>query len=89
MDIVARELGLYNAAPCYAVDDLTQLPKTEGSFYLLIRAAQLKELSRRFEQVGQGQWVVHKTGTFPRFLRLAKGTEPLEDIRIVQVDGAS
>ena len=38
------------------------------------------------EQVAQGNWVVHKTGTFPRFLRLAKGTEPLEDIRIVLVD---
>ncbi len=88
MDIVARELGLYNRAPCYALEDLTQLPRTEGGFYLLIRAAQLSELSRSFEQVGQGQWVVHKTGTFPRFLRLAKGTEPLEDIRIVQVEGA-
>jgi hypothetical protein len=39
--------------------------------------------------VGQGQWVVHKTGTFPRFLRLARGEEPLEDIRIVQVDAGS
>jgi hypothetical protein len=32
--------------------------------------------------------VVHKTGTFPRFLRLAKGMEALEDIRIVQIDAA-
>jgi 4-amino-4-deoxy-L-arabinose transferase-like glycosyltransferase len=88
MDIVARELGLYNRAPCYAVDDLTQLPKTEGRFYLLIRAVQLGELSRHFEQIGLGKWVVHKTGTFPRFLRLAKGMEALEDIRIVQIDAA-
>lgn len=87
MDIVARELSLYHRAPCFALDDLAQLPRTEGKVYLLIRAAQLNELSRRFEQIGQGQWVVHKTGTFPRFLRLAQGVEPLEDIRIVQVDG--
>jgi 4-amino-4-deoxy-L-arabinose transferase-like glycosyltransferase len=90
MDIVARELGLYNRSPCYAVDDAAQLPAS-GRYFLLISAPQLAELGGRlgsFEQVGQGEWVVHKTGTFPRFLRLAKGTEPLEDIRILQVEGA-
>lgn len=89
MDIVARELGLYNRSPCYAVDDPAQLPAS-GRYFLLIGARQLAELGGQlgsFEQVGQGDWVVHKTGTFPRFLRLAKGTEPLEDIRILQVEG--
>ncbi|ADE10584.1 ArnT family glycosyltransferase [Sideroxydans lithotrophicus] len=89
MDIVARELGLYDSSPCYAVDDPGQLPKT-GRFYFLVRQSQLEQLRAhlgRFEQMGQGEWVVHKTGTFPRFLRLAKGTEPLEDIRILQVEG--
>ena len=89
MDIVARELGLYNRSPCYAVDDAAQLPKT-GRYYLLVTGEQLAQMSGRLghiEQVAQGRWVIHKTGTFPRFLRLAKGTEPLEDIRIVQVDG--
>lgn len=89
MDIVARELGLYDPSPSYAVDDLSQLPRT-GRYYLLVRQAQLEQIRQRlgsFEQVGQGEWVIHKTGTFPRFLRLAKGTEPLEDIRILQVDG--
>jgi 4-amino-4-deoxy-L-arabinose transferase-like glycosyltransferase len=88
MDIVARELGLYNHAPCYAVDDAAQLPQT-GRYYLLVTAEQLGQLKDRLshvEQVAQGKWVVHKTGTFPRFLRLVKGTEPLEDIRIVQVE---
>jgi 4-amino-4-deoxy-L-arabinose transferase-like glycosyltransferase len=88
MDIVARELGLYNRSPCYAVDDAAQLPTT-GRYFLLVSAGQLAQLSGRLphvEAVAQGQWVVHKTGTFPRFLRLAKGTEPLEDIRIVQVE---
>ena len=89
MDIVARELGLYNRSPCYAVDDAAQLPKS-GRYYLLVTGEQLAQMSGRLghiEQVEQGRWVIHKTGTFPRFLRLAKGTEPLEDIRIVQVDG--
>jgi 4-amino-4-deoxy-L-arabinose transferase-like glycosyltransferase len=89
MDIVARELGLYNSAPCYAIDDAAQLPAS-GRYYLLVREEQLPQLGERLgraEQVGQGRWVVHKTGTFPRFLRLAKGTEPLEDIRILQVKG--
>ena len=90
MDIVGRELGLYNSSPCYAVDDPAQLP-VSGRYYLLVNGEQLAQLGERLghvEQVAQGQWVVHKTGTFPRFLRLAKGTEPLEDIRIVQVEGA-
>jgi 4-amino-4-deoxy-L-arabinose transferase-like glycosyltransferase len=89
MDIVARELGLYNHSPCYAVDDVAQLPQS-GRYYLLVSGEQLAQLGGRLghvEQVAQGQWVVHKTGTFPRFLRLAKGTEPLEDIRILQVEG--
>lgn len=86
MDIVARELGLYSRSPSYAVDDLAQLPAS-GRYYLLVRESRLAQLHLgRAEQVGQGNWVVHKTGTFPRFLRLAKGTEPLEDIRIMQVD---
>ncbi len=89
MDIVARELGLYNRSPCYAVDDASQLP-AKGRYFLLVSGEQLVQLSGhlgRVEPVAQGRWVVHKTGTFPRFLRLAKGTEPLEDIRIVQVEG--
>jgi 4-amino-4-deoxy-L-arabinose transferase-like glycosyltransferase len=90
MDIVARELGLYNRSPCFAVDDAAQLPQA-GRYYLLVTGEQLAQMSGRLghvEQVAQGRWVIHKTGTFPRFLRLAKGTEPLEDIRIVLVDGA-
>lgn len=89
MDIVARELGLYNRSPCFAVDDAAQLPRT-GRYYLLVTGEKLAQMSGRLghaEQVARGQWVVHKTGTSPRFLRLAKGTEPLEDIRILQVDG--
>ena len=87
-DVTARELGLYNPSRCYAVDDPAQLPAT-GRYFLVVRGEQLAQLRQRLgrtEQVGQGGWVVHKTGTFPRFLRLAKGTEPLEDIRIVQVE---
>jgi hypothetical protein len=90
MDMVARELGLYSRSPCYAVADPAQLPTTGVRYYLLVRAGQLAQLSERLgrvEQLAQGWWVVHKTGTFPRLLRLAKGTEPLEDIRIVQVEG--
>lgn len=90
MDIVARELGLYSRSPCYAVDDPAQLPATGGRYFLVIRAGQLAQMKEKLgvvEQVAQGRWVVHKTGTLPRLLRLAKGTEPLEDISIVQVKG--
>ncbi|OIR16693.1 undecaprenyl phosphate-alpha-4-amino-4-deoxy-L-arabinose arabinosyl transferase [mine drainage metagenome] len=91
MDIVARELGLYSRLPCYAVDDAAQLPQA-GRYYLLVGADDMAQLAGRLgniAQVAQGRWVVHKTGTFPRFLRLARGVEPLEDIRIVQVVGAN
>ncbi len=91
MDIVARELGLYNRSPCYAADAPSQLPAKGESYYLLVRETQLAELSGQIgpsKTVGGGNWVVHKTGTFPRLLRLAKGTEPLEDILIVEVKPA-
>ncbi len=89
MDIVARELGLYRSAPAYAVDNVAQLP-ARGSYFLLIEAGQMGAVGPlRAEQVGQGNWVVHKTGTFPRWLRLAKGAEPLQDVRILQVEGAN
>ncbi|MFA5371837.1 MAG: glycosyltransferase family 39 protein [Sideroxydans sp.] len=87
MDIVARELGLYQLSSAYAVETLSQLPQ-HGSYFLLVSAEQLAEVAPHLastEQVGQGNWVVHKTGTFPRLLRLAKGAEPLQDIRILQI----
>jgi len=90
MDLVARELGLYRRSPSYAVDDPSQLPAAGIRYYLLVREEQLAQLSGRLgrvEQMAQGWWVVHKTGAFPRLLRLAKGAEQLEDIRIVQVEG--
>lgn len=86
--IVSRELALYNASPCYAVGDVADLPSKGESYYLLVRAAQLDELGMnlgKVEQVAQGDWVVHKTGTLPRMLKLAKGDELLEDIRIMRV----
>jgi hypothetical protein len=90
MDIVARELGLYRSVLGYDVDDVAQLPK-RGRFYLLVEAGQLdnvRSLLGSFAQLAQGRWVIHKTGTFPRFLRLAKGTEPLQDICVLVVEGA-
>ena len=89
MDIVARELGLYRSAPAYAVDNMAQLP-AQGGYFLLLEAERMGAVGPlRAEHVGQGNWAVHKTGTFPRWLRLAKGTEPLQDIRILQVGGAN
>lgn len=86
--IVSRELALYNASPCYAVGEVASLPIKGESYYLLIRAEQLDELGAslgKVEQVAQGDWVVHKTGTLPRLLKLAKGDDLLEDIRLVRV----
>ncbi len=87
-EIVSRELALYNASPCYAVAEAASLPRKGESYYLLVRASQLDELRTNLgmvEQIAQGDWVVHKTGTLPHMLELAKGARLLEDIRLVRV----
>ncbi|TNC93673.1 MAG: glycosyl transferase family 39, partial [Gallionellaceae bacterium] len=68
--------------------EVANLPTQGGAYYLLVRAAQLDSIGANLgnvEQIAQGDWVVHKTGTLPRLLKLAKGDELLEDIRIVRV----
>jgi len=89
MDLVARELGLYNPAPTFSVSEPARLPAAGQPYYLVIRAAQLAQvdpLPGRVEPVAQGRWVVDKTGLLPRMLRLARGTETPEDIRILRID---
>ena len=87
MPMVARELSLYSRAACHEADDAAQLPAAGSRYFLVARAeqyAQLKAQLGQVEEINEGHWVVHKTGTFPRLLRLAKGEEPLETISIVQ-----
>lgn len=89
--IVSRELALYNTSPCFAVSEVANLPRTGESYYLLVRAAQLDALGAspgKVEQIAQGDWVVHKTGTLPRLLKLARGEGLLEDIRLMRVTPA-
>lgn len=88
MPLVARELALYNPAPCQLAQSSTDLPPAGEPYYLVIRAAELSQLSdplARAEPVAQGHWALEKTGLLPRMLRLAKGTEALEDIRVLRV----
>ncbi|MEY4266254.1 MAG: hypothetical protein RIS90_789 [Pseudomonadota bacterium] len=90
MGLVARELGLYLEAPCVAVTDAAQLPKAGAPYYLLVRAAQLDQLGEfALTPVAQGRWAVDKTGLLPRMLQLARGSEGLEDIRLLRVIPAS
>ncbi len=90
MPMVARELSLYSRAAIHDADDAAQLP-APGSRYFLVAGdeelARLKTQLGRVDEIGEGHWAVHKTGTFPRLLRLAKGLEPLESIEIAQVGG--
>ncbi|GAB4123547.1 MAG: hypothetical protein Fur0040_04930 [Sideroxydans sp.] len=88
MDLVHRELALYHAQPVATIA-AADLPPS--AHYLLVRAEDVTTLTtgRAFSEVAQGRWVVHKTGTLPRLLRLARGQEPLEDIRILKIEGAS
>ncbi|MDD2700374.1 MAG: glycosyltransferase family 39 protein [Sideroxydans sp.] len=88
MGIVSRELGLYNTSPVFPAVGPEQLPAS-GKYYLLVSAKDMAAIASklgRYEQIAQGDWVVHKTGTFPRFLKLARGEGPLEDIRILAVN---
>ena len=88
MELVARELGLYNPAPTLSVSEQPRLPSVGQPYYLVVRAAQLGQigdLPGQVEPVAQGRWVVDKTGLLPRMLLLARGTEPPEDIRILRV----
>ena len=90
MPMVARELSLYSRAPSQGVDVLEQLPAPGGRYFLVARTEQLERLKGqlgRVDEISEGHWAVHKTGTFPRLLRLAKGLEPLESIEIAQVGG--
>jgi hypothetical protein len=90
MPMVARELSLYSHSACHEVEAAAQLPAAGSRYFLVARAeqyARLKAQLGRVDEIAEGRWAVHKTGTFPRLLRLAKGLEPLEAITIVQVGG--
>jgi hypothetical protein len=87
MPEVARELALYSKAPCYAIETVEPLMANNGNYYLLVRhdhAQQLHFESPRFRQLANREMVVHKTGTFNKLLKLAKGTGPLESIDFLQ-----
>ncbi len=91
MALEAQEFGLYTGRPSYSVGAWSELP-AKGSYWLIVRAAQLPELQAHvpgMAEVAAGNWVVHKTGTLPKLLHLAKAGEPLEDIRVMQVTPAS
>ncbi len=81
MPEVERELALYSEAPCYEIDTAEPLPK--GIFYLIVKHDQAQQLHLKPAQVMQlanMELVIHKTGTFNKLLKLAKGTGPLETI---------
>jgi len=86
--VVAWELGIYRSAPSEGVQNAGQLPRTGAPYLLVIKEAQLAALEGlpvQAETLAQGDWVDHKTGTLPRQLNLAKGTEPLEGMRLLRV----
>ena len=89
-DTTARELAIYTGWPARSVARAQDLPDASGrACYLLVRAAQLPELVlQHWQPVGQGHWVVHKTGTLPRLRQLARDESLLEDIRLLRCAGA-
>ena len=90
MPEVARELALYTSAPCYELENTVPLIPLKGSYYLLVRhnhAQQLHFEAAQPRYLGAMKLAVHKTGTFDRLLKLAKGTGPLETIDFMQFYG--
>jgi len=86
--IVAWELGIYRSAPSEGVQSALQLPRSGAPYLLLVKDAQwaeLRDLGSTAQVLAQGDWVDHKTGTLPRQLKLAKGTEPLERFSLIRV----
>ena len=87
MPEVANELALYSKAPCYGIDDTEAFMRAGGSAYVLVKHDQVQQLHlepARLRTVAGMQLIVHKTGTFNKLLRLAKGTWPLEAIDFLQ-----
>ena len=87
MPEVARELALYSEAPCQELDTVEALSRIKGKYNLLVRheqAIQMQPGSAQLEKLASMQLVVHKTGTFNKLLKLAKGTWPLETIDFLQ-----
>lgn len=87
-EIAPRELALYRGAPCEAVNEPSQLPGPGSRYVLVIKDEQLgavRDLLGNHRTLAEGEWIDHKTGLLPRMLRMARGDEPLEKFRIVEV----
>lgn len=87
MPEAARELGLYIRTPCRETDALADVTSAGKPAWLIVRHEEAQQLGldpSQFRPVTGMQLVVHKTGTFNKLLRLAKGTWPLETIDFLQ-----
>ena len=87
MPEVERELSLYTTAPCYELESAEPLMPLKGNYYLVVRHDQTQELhfeAARFRYLAAMKLAVHKTGTFDRLLKFAKGTGPLQTIDFMQ-----
>ena len=87
-EITPRELALYRGVPCAAANEPSQLPGPGSRYLLVIKDEQMEPIRDRLgshRTLAEGEWIDHKTGLLPRMLRMAKGDEPLEKFRIVEV----
>ncbi|WP_051937849.1 glycosyltransferase family 39 protein [Ferriphaselus sp. R-1] len=87
MTLQARELGLYLQQPCIAVDDFASLP-SQGGFRVVMQEKNVAEFTRhhpRYTRVAALQATIQKTGTFPKMLKMAQGSWPLDEIAVLQV----
>ena len=83
-------MPLYLLGPRVTIYDPAKLPASKAPYYLMVRGLQLEKIlapaGGRWVPIAQAQWAIDKTGTLPRMLRLAKGIEPLDDVRIVRFE---
>jgi 4-amino-4-deoxy-L-arabinose transferase-like glycosyltransferase len=92
MPEVAKELALYTTAPCHELENAESLTPLKGNYDLVVRHSQAQELDvagPQMKHLTAMKLAVHKTGTFDRFLKLAKGTGPLETIDFVELQASA
>lgn len=87
MSLQARELSLYLQQPCESVDDFAAIQPQRG-FQVVLKESDVPRFAERhpqFSRIASLQLMIHKTGMFPKMLKMAQGTWPTDEIAVLHV----
>lgn len=86
MPEVARELALYVDAPVRPLDEWSALPSHGEPFRVIARDSDaVRAVAPALRTVAVLPLAVHRTGTFDRLLKWARGNGPLESVRFLSM----